>query len=103
MTPARCALRHAWATVIVVMACVTSAGTLDAQAVPSTSSQLPTPPGTIRVSVLTLGQGNEVFERFGHNALRVVDPVAGTDVAYNWGMFSFDQPGFIRRFLNYQR
>ena len=58
-----------------------------------------TPAGSIRISVITLGQGDAVFERFGHNALRVQDPVAGTDVAYNWGMFSFDEPGFLRRFL----
>lgn len=54
----------------------------------------------IRVSVITIGQGDQVFERFGHNALRIQDPVAGTDLAYNWGMFSFDEPDFIRRFLS---
>lgn len=57
-------------------------------------------PAAIRVSVITIGQGDQVFERFGHNALRIQDPVAGTDLAYNWGMFSFDEPDFLRRFLS---
>lgn len=40
-----------------------------------------------------------MWERFGHNAIWVRDPDAGTDVAYNWGMFSFDQEGFLLRLL----
>ncbi len=55
---------------------------------------------TLRVSILTFGPGSLVFERFGHNALRIVDPATGSDLAYNWGMFSFDQPNFLGRFLS---
>jgi hypothetical protein len=40
-----------------------------------------------------------VWERFGHNALRIRDEVTGEDVAWNWGMFDFDQPNFVARFL----
>lgn len=54
----------------------------------------------LRISVLTFGPGDLVFERFGHNALRIVDPATGSDLAYNWGMFSFDQPNFLGRFLS---
>ena len=53
----------------------------------------------LRVSLLTFGQGTEVFERFGHNALRISDPATGRDVSWNWGMFSFDDPNFLGRFL----
>ncbi|MEX2182723.1 MAG: DUF4105 domain-containing protein [Gemmatimonadaceae bacterium] len=60
----------------------------------------PVPGATIRISVLTIGQGDLVFENFGHNALRVQDPSIGLDIAYNWGSFSFEQPRFIRRFLS---
>jgi hypothetical protein len=56
--------------------------------------------GTLRVSVLTFGPGDLVFERFGHNALRITDLETGSDLAYNWGMFSFDQPNFLGRFLS---
>ena len=48
---------------------------------------------------MTIGQGEQVWEKFGHNALWFVDTVAGVDVAYNWGIFDFAQPGFMRRFL----
>lgn len=55
---------------------------------------------TLQVSVLTFGQGDAVFERFGHNALRIKDTRSGLDLAYNWGMFSFDEPNFLGRFLS---
>ncbi len=48
---------------------------------------------------MTMGQGDLVWEKFGHNAVGVRDARAGTDVVYNWGMFSFDQPGFVPRLL----
>lgn len=53
----------------------------------------------LRVSVLTFGPGDEVFERFGHNALRIRDASTGMDLAYNWGMFSFEDPDFLLRFF----
>jgi hypothetical protein len=40
-----------------------------------------------------------VWERFGHNAIWIRDPGAGTNLAYNWGMFSFEQEGFLVRLL----
>lgn len=55
---------------------------------------------SLRVSVLTIGPGDAVFERFGHNALRIQDALTGVDLAYNWGMFSFEDPQFLRRFLS---
>lgn len=55
---------------------------------------------SLRVSVLTIGPGNEVFERFGHNAIRIQDGLTGMDLAYNWGMFSFKEPNFLGRFLS---
>lgn len=58
------------------------------------------PGSTLRISVLTIGPGDAVFERFGHNALRVRDSSTGADLAYNWGMFSFDEPNFLGRFLS---
>jgi uncharacterized protein DUF4105 len=61
----------------------------------------PAPPATpgLQVWLMTIGQGEQVWEKFGHNALWFVDTVAGVDVAYNWGIFDFAQPGFLRRFL----
>jgi Domain of unknown function (DUF4105) len=52
------------------------------------------------VLLLTMGQGSEVFEKFGHNAIVVWDDAAGMPLVYNWGLFDFDQPNFIGRFLS---
>ena len=51
------------------------------------------------VFLMTMGQGDEVFEKFGHNALVVWDDGMGQPLVYNWGMFDFAQPNFIGRFL----
>ncbi len=53
----------------------------------------------LQVTLLTFGQGGEVFERFGHNAIRIADPLTGLDISWNWGMFSFDEPNFLGRSL----
>jgi hypothetical protein len=53
----------------------------------------------LTISVLTFGQGDAIWERFGHNALRIRDASTGSDLAYNWGTFDFEQPNFIGRFL----
>lgn len=58
------------------------------------------PPGSeLEVYLLTMGQGDQVWERFGHNAIGIRDRRAGSDVILNWGLFSFDQEGFLLRFL----
>ena len=58
-----------------------------------------TSPASLQVFLVTFGPGEQVWERFGHNAIWIRDPGAGTDLAYNWGMFSFDQEGFLLRGL----
>ena len=52
-----------------------------------------------RVYLITVGQGEPVWEKFGHNALWFFDDATGIDEAYNWGMFDFNQPHFLQRFL----
>jgi hypothetical protein len=54
---------------------------------------------SIRVYLITVGQGAPVWEKFGHNALWFFDPATGIDEAYNWGVFDFNQPHFLQRFL----
>ncbi len=53
----------------------------------------------LRIDLITMGPGDAVWERFGHNALRVHDPVTGEDVTYNYGMFDFAAEDFFPRFL----
>ena len=57
------------------------------------------PAGPLTVTLVTFGIGDAVWERFGHNALWIHDARTRSDVAYNWGLFDFEQPGFFRRFL----
>lgn len=51
------------------------------------------------VSILVYGPGEFVFEKFGHIALALADSSTGEDIAFNWGMFDFNQPNFLGRFL----
>jgi len=53
----------------------------------------------LSVYLVTVGPGRHVWERFGHNAIWIRDETAGTNRAYNYGLFSFEQVGFISRFL----
>jgi hypothetical protein len=53
----------------------------------------------LQVAVYIYGPGDFVFEKFGHIALAITDPATGEDIAYNWGMFDFEQPNFLGRFL----
>lgn len=54
----------------------------------------------LSVEVLTFGPGDHPFTRFGHDAIRIVDAQAHTDVVYNFGTFSIAAPHLIRDFLN---
>ncbi len=54
---------------------------------------------SLAVYLATIGPGEPVWTRFGHSALIVADRGSGRDIAYNYGMFSFEQENFIGRFL----
>ena len=54
---------------------------------------------SVDISLLTCGPGHEVWSLYGHTALRIEDKVHGTDFAVNWGLFSFQQSGFVVRFV----
>lgn len=56
------------------------------------------PDTALTVFLVTMGQGDEVWEKFGHNALWIHDPVNGTELAYNYGLFDFNAPGYWGRF-----
>ena len=63
--------------------------------------EAPSEPGVnLEVSLITFGPGEEVWERFGHNAIEIRD--RSTDQArwYNYGIFDFGQQNF---FLNFAR
>ena len=53
----------------------------------------------VTISLLTMGSGEQVWELFGHDAIWIHDNTSGRDTVFNWGVFNFQQPGFIQRFL----
>jgi hypothetical protein len=78
-------------------------GASAAQAQVADTAERPQEPGSeLRVWLLTAAPGDAVWERFGHNAIRVLDTTTRRDVAYNWGIFDFDQVDFVPRFLKGQ-
>lgn len=70
-----------------------------AQASLSFIPPVPTNIDAVEIYLLTRGAGAEVYTKYGHTMLRVVDPSNSLDVAYNWGAFNFGEPGFIGKFL----
>ena len=52
---------------------------------------------SIRFSLLTCAPGNEIYELFGHTALRYQNFTRGAGVVFNYGMFSFNTPRLVDR------
>lgn len=52
---------------------------------------------TLTVSLLTASPGDDIYELEGHAALRFKSSSA--DMTVNWGLFDFDSPNFIYRFV----
>ncbi|MCP4601294.1 MAG: DUF4105 domain-containing protein [Proteobacteria bacterium] len=61
--------------------------------------------GRFKIHVITMGQGEELFARFGHIGLMVEDQEQRTKKVYNFGTFDFSDPDlrpkYVRGFLNY--
>ena len=53
-----------------------------------------------RIGVMTMQPGEIFFERFGHDAIVVVDPDTGRATSYNYGFFDPGEPGFLGRFIH---
>ena len=54
---------------------------------------------SIEISLLTCGPRQQVYSLYGHTAIRFQDKQTGRDIAINYGVFSFDQPFFVLRFV----
>lgn len=57
------------------------------------------PGSELVIYIMTMGPGELIWERFGHIGLGVRDRSTGVDSLYDYGRFSFNQPGFLSRFL----
>ncbi|MCM2335468.1 MAG: DUF4105 domain-containing protein [Pseudomonas sp.] len=52
-----------------------------------------------RIGVATMQPGEIFWERFGHNAIVVVDEETGAATSYNFGFFDPGEPDFVSRFV----
>lgn len=65
----------------------------------TTLAGYPVTPQNTQISLLTCSPGDLIYELFGHTAIRVYDPTNGVDFAVNYGLFDFEQPHFVYRFV----
>lgn len=70
-----------------------------AAAAPAAAQVAAEPGAELTVYLATMGPGDSVWEQFGHNAIWIRDANTGSTISYNYGMFDFQQPGFVRRLM----
>jgi hypothetical protein len=75
------------------------------------AAQSPTPPTRylvdalhapgqdVTISLITAGNGDEIWEMFGHTAIWIHDNATARDTVFNWGVFDSTKPNFILHFL----
>ena len=80
-------MKSAWIAIVLVVFNYTQS---NAQFVDETST----------FSLLTGSSGTELYNTFGHSAIRVKDTTKNLDTVFNWGTFDFDAPNF---YLNFTR
>jgi hypothetical protein len=56
------------------------------------------PGASLEVSLITYGPGDTYWERFGHDAIELRDSASGESVTFNYGVFDFDEKGFLLHF-----
>ena len=64
------------------------------------ASQLPRLSDGAQVSLITYTPGAELYQAFGHSAIRVRDDFLGMDRLYNFGVFDFETPNFYVKFAH---
>ena len=56
-------------------------------------------PDSTQISLLTCSPGELIYELFGHTGIRICDPTNNIDCVVNYGLFDFEQPNFVSRFV----
>jgi hypothetical protein len=56
------------------------------------------PGANLEVALITYGPGETYWERFGHDAIQLRDTASGESVNFNYGVFDFDESGFLLNF-----
>ena len=53
----------------------------------------------MQISLITCDSGDPLYSKFGHTALRIVYSNTKSDEVYDYGIFNFDDPWFLWKFL----
>lgn len=61
------------------------------------SIPMPLPEDSVIISLLTADPGKEIYELEGHTMLRL--RYGGNDISVSWGVFDFNAPNFVYRFV----
>ena len=62
--------------------------------------KVPNLTNSAKVSLLTVGRADhEMYQNFGHTAIRVKDSILGWDFVFNYGTFNFGDPDFLKKFI----
>lgn len=86
-----------WLISLLVSLLASVTAVVDAAGAVLPAAAAPTGAAPLRVSVLTVDAGREIFELEGHTALRLCREGV-YDVVVNWGVFDFRSPNFVYRF-----
>ena len=54
---------------------------------------------SIEIGLITCSPHEEVYSLYGHSALRYHDLRTGEDIVFNYGIFNFEKPHFVLRFV----
>ena len=54
---------------------------------------------SLEISMLVCAPGKQIYELYGHSALRLHNLTSGADVVLNYGVFDFHTPHFAWRFM----
>jgi len=52
-----------------------------------------------QISIVTASPGKEIYNTFGHSAIRVKDTINDYDRVFNYGIFNFRTPNFAIKFI----
>lgn len=54
---------------------------------------------SVQISLLTCDMGADSYERFGHTGVRILDLKSGQDLVFHWGVYNFNEPNFVLKFI----
>jgi len=52
-----------------------------------------------KISLLTIGPGTQIADMYGHTAIRIKDLSQNKDEIYHYGLYDFETPNFVMKFL----